>query len=97
MRALYAQNRFETDSACSSKPVARLDNHSLYGTELNPRLAALLQLRPGLLLRAAAGRAFSAPSFDDLFKPTERFARAVGGFVGETGKSRPETGDGLVG
>ena len=87
MRALYAQNRFEI-GAHAFEAGARLDNHSLYGTELNPRLAALLQVRPGLLLRAAAGRAFSAPSFDDLFKPTERFARAVGGFVGETGNRR---------
>lgn len=92
MRALYAQNRFEI-GAHSLEAGARLDNHSLYGTELNPRLAALVQLRPGILLRAAAGRAFSAPSFDDLFKPTERFARAVGGFVGETGNRdlAPET------
>ncbi|MCY3760081.1 MAG: TonB-dependent receptor [Gemmatimonadetes bacterium] len=92
MRALYAQNRLEI-GAHVLEAGARLDNHSLYGTELNPRLAAVFRLRPGILLRAAAGRAFSAPSFDDLFKPTERFARAVGGFVGETGNRglAPET------
>ena len=92
MSALYAQNRFEI-GAHVLEAGARLDNHSLYGTELNPRLAALFQVRPGILLRAAAGRAFSAPSFDDLFKPTERFARAVGRFVGETGNRglAPET------
>ena len=84
MRALYAQNRFEIGSNTLEAGV-RLDNHSLYGTELNPRLAAVLQVRPGIFLHAAAGRAFSAPSFDDLFKPTERFARAIGGFAGETG------------
>ena len=82
--ALYAQNRFEI-GAHELELGVRLDNHSLYGSELNPRMSAAARLREGLVLRAAIGRAFVSPSFDILFKPTEIFPRAVGDVIGETG------------
>ena len=82
--AAYAQNRFEIGKHVAEIGM-RLDHHSLYGTQVNPRASSLMQLRENLVLHAAVGRAYVAPSFDDLFKPTELFQNAIGDVVGETG------------
>ncbi len=82
--ALYVQNRFELDRHVLEAG-ARLDDHSLYGTQFNPRISAALQVRDNLVFHSAIGRAFVAPSFDDLFKPTEVFSVPIDDVVGETG------------
>ena len=81
--AMYVQNRFEI-GAHEVEVGVRLDDHSLYGNQLNPRMSIAARLHEGLVLRSALGRAFVSPSFDDIFRPTELFPQAIGDVVGET-------------
>ena len=83
--AAYVQNRFELGPRAEMEIGGRVDVHSIYGTELNPRVAGVAQLHANTALHASVGRAFVAPTFDDLLKPTELFPEPIGELVGETG------------
>lgn len=47
----------------------RLDHHPGFGLEASPRLGATYQLGPSMRLRASAGRAYRAPTLNDLYWP----------------------------
>ncbi|MFC1729330.1 TonB-dependent receptor plug domain-containing protein [candidate division KSB1 bacterium] len=49
----------------------RVDNHSEWGTELNPSLSAGYVAGSDLIFKASVGRAFRAPSFIELYSPAE--------------------------
>lgn len=49
---------------------ARLDHYSDFGTAVNPKIGAKLQLNPNALLRASVGTGFKAPTLSALYKAT---------------------------
>ncbi|SFM53704.1 TonB-dependent receptor plug domain-containing protein [Thermodesulforhabdus norvegica] len=64
--SLYAQDEIEW------KPFrfvigGRIDNNSLYGTEFNPRFAALWHINESVSLRASVGRGFKSPTIRQLY------------------------------
>jgi outer membrane receptor for ferrienterochelin and colicins len=59
--------RVECDQQLSIVPGARLDVDSQYGHQVSPKLALRYDPVPCLTLRAAYGRGFRAPSFQQLF------------------------------
>lgn len=52
----------------------RADLHSVYGTQINPRVGLVYFVRPDLRLRLAAGRTFRGPTMADLYYPFDGFA-----------------------
>ncbi|MEW5803393.1 MAG: TonB-dependent receptor [bacterium] len=48
----------------------RIDHHDQWGTEFNPKGSILYKISPKTNLRLNAGRAFLAPSLDQLYKTT---------------------------
>jgi outer membrane receptor for ferrienterochelin and colicins len=70
--------RVECDQQLSIVPGARLDVDSQYGTQLSPKLAVRYDPAPCLTLRAAYGRGFRAPSFQQLFL---RFENPTVGYI----------------
>jgi vitamin B12 transporter len=64
---LYTQYDWRVSPAVLVSLGAREDNFTfLYGTQLNPRGGVVVLLSDRLLFRAAAGRTFRAPTFDEL-------------------------------
>lgn len=47
----------------------RIDKHSEWGTEINPSVSLGYFVRPDIILKASAGRAFRAPTFTELYSP----------------------------
>ena len=45
----------------------RYDNHSVFGGQANPRVSLVFQAARGTKVSANAGRAFRAPTFEDLY------------------------------
>lgn len=45
----------------------RMDSHSLYGTEFNPKASVMWEIREKTRLRASAGRAFKSPTIRQLY------------------------------
>ena len=60
--AIFAQNTTTLTEALALTASARVDQHSEYGTQLAPRLSALLRLGPVWTVRASAGAGYFAPS-----------------------------------
>lgn len=59
---VFAQTTMELSPALSLTASARADRHSQYGTQLAPRLSALVRLGPEWALRGSAGGGYFAPS-----------------------------------
>lgn len=65
----------------------RIDNHSLYGTEFNPKTSVIWNLKDSISLRASVGRAFKSPTIRQLYvffkhgpwwnKPNEKLAPEI--------------------
>lgn len=60
--AVFAQNTLTLTPLLSLTASVRVDQHSEYGTQLAPRLSALLRLGPTWTLRASGGGGYFAPS-----------------------------------
>ena len=60
--ALFAQNTITLSQALSVTASARVDQHSEYGTQIAPRLSALMRLGPTWTLRASGGGGYFALS-----------------------------------
>ena len=60
--ALFAQNTLTISHSLSVTASARVDRHSEYGTQLAPRLSALLRLGETWTLRTSGGAGYFAPS-----------------------------------
>jgi iron complex outermembrane receptor protein len=59
---LFAQNTLTLSRALSFTGSARMDRHSEYGTQVAPRLSALLRVGPSWTVRASGGAGYFAPS-----------------------------------
>jgi outer membrane receptor for ferrienterochelin and colicins len=70
--------RVECDQQLSIVPGARLDVDSQFGHQVSPKLALRYDPVPCLTLRAAYGRGFRAPSFQQLFL---RFENPTVGYI----------------
>jgi outer membrane cobalamin receptor len=64
--AVYAQEDWQVTPGMLLSAGVREDSFQLYGTQVNPRIGVVVLLNDRLTLRAAAGRTFRAPSFDEL-------------------------------
>ncbi len=63
---LYAQDDWQITPGMLLSLGVRQDTFELYGTQVNPRIGLVVLLSDRLTLRAAAGRTFRAPTFDEL-------------------------------
>ncbi len=55
----------------------RLDKHSVYGGQFNPKLSSQYEVTPWLAVQASVGRGFKAPDFRQLYL---NFTNAVAGY-----------------
>lgn len=67
-KAIYGEDEIKVFEHLIVVPGIRWDNHSIYGNQVNPRLSALYKLN-NVNLRASVGRAFRAPTLNDLYWP----------------------------
>jgi iron complex outermembrane receptor protein len=65
--AAYFDSEFDFTSKFTLGAAARFENYSDFGSTLNGKLAARLQIAEGLALRASAGTGFRAPSLAQLY------------------------------
>ncbi len=66
---LWLEDEWKVFSTFSVLPGIRFDNHSEYGSEWSPSVGSVFQPLKNTTLRASAGRAYRAPSFNDLYYP----------------------------
>ncbi|MER3402141.1 MAG: hypothetical protein C4337_02290 [Armatimonadota bacterium] len=64
--ALFVQGEWHV-ARCRPVAGVRYDTHSIYGSQLSPRLGFTYQLNRQHILRASWGEAFRAPSFVELY------------------------------
>lgn len=65
--ALYVEDLIETETPWSFTLAGRLDSDSRYGEVVSPRAAAVYRLTDQTRVWGAVGRAFRAPSFNELY------------------------------
>ena len=66
--ALFVQDELRlADDRIYLTAGGRWDHHSVYGSELSPRAAAIYYARPDLSLKASYDRAFRAPTLSNLY------------------------------
>ncbi len=63
---LYVQDDWQITPRVLLSTCVREDIFELYGAQVSPRIGVVLLLSDRLVLRAAAGRTFRAPSFDEI-------------------------------
>ncbi|MEK6647649.1 MAG: TonB-dependent receptor [Candidatus Firestonebacteria bacterium] len=67
-KAVFGEDEIKLFESFNINPGLRLDNHSVYGNQINPRLSMLYNL-DNINLRVSAGRAFRSPTMNDLYWP----------------------------
>ncbi|PIU67923.1 MAG: hypothetical protein COS84_02750 [Armatimonadetes bacterium CG07_land_8_20_14_0_80_40_9] len=65
--AIYLQDEVTPSELLTLILGVRYDHHSVYGSEVNPRLSALYRWKEKTSLRVSVGRAFRAPTVNDLY------------------------------
>jgi len=73
----YLQHDFTLFKRLSIIAGARLDDHSVYGKRISPKLSSLLKVNKWLSLKASAGEGFKAPDFRQLYL---NFSNPVAGY-----------------
>lgn len=73
--AVFGQQEVALTSRASALVGVRFDGHSDFRNEWSPRASLLLSPGGGSRVRASAGRAYRAPTFNDRFWPFDGFAR----------------------
>ena len=63
----YAQHDFTVLKRLNIVAGARMDNHSVYGRRISPKISTLLKATKWLSLKASAGEGFKAPDFRQLY------------------------------
>ncbi|OGS26520.1 MAG: hypothetical protein A2297_02845 [Elusimicrobia bacterium RIFOXYB2_FULL_48_7] len=81
LSSLFAQKEFEF-SKLRTTLGARYDSHSVYGSQLNPRLNNVYNLDDDMKLSLNIGRAFTGPTFEDIYSPVRTWD--FFGYGGET-------------
>ena len=66
---VYAQDEISPGTRWRVVPGGRVDIHSVFGTVVSPKLAAMFRATDGLTFRASGGRAFRAPAMSELYMP----------------------------
>jgi len=66
-RSGYGQDEIQVNDRLTLVPGLRLDDHSVFGTEINPKLSLSYQLDARTTLRGSAGRAFKSPTIRQLY------------------------------
>jgi len=66
--SLFIQNELMLfDRRLALVPGARLEDHSTFGTEINPRFSAMYRIFDATTLRGSVGRAFKSPTIRQLY------------------------------
>ncbi|TAF94926.1 MAG: TonB-dependent receptor [Cytophagia bacterium] len=73
----FAQYEWQPTSRWNITAGSRFDAHSVYGSQLSPKLAAQWQATKSLAVRGSAGVGFKAPDFRQLYL---NFTNAVAGY-----------------
>lgn len=66
---------------------ARYDRHSLYANKFNPRISGAITLPSATKLRASWGKAYRAPTLNDLYWPSSTYTEGNPDLKAESGKS----------
>ncbi len=74
---LYLQYDFSPDEKWNIVLGGRFDNHSVYGSQLSPKLSIQYDIMPQIAVRVSAGMGFKAPDFRQLYL---NFTNAVAGY-----------------
>ena len=65
--SLYGQDEFKLLNDLTLVGGFRFDDHSVFGSEVNPKLSAMYNLSESTALRASVGRAFKSPTIRQLY------------------------------
>ncbi|MGX9726457.1 MAG: TonB-dependent receptor plug domain-containing protein [Candidatus Electronema sp. VV] len=65
--SLYGQDEVKLLNDLTLVGGFRFDDHSVFGSEINPKLSAMYSLSDSTSLRASAGRAFKSPTIRQLY------------------------------
>ncbi|WP_339137716.1 MAG: TonB-dependent receptor [Candidatus Electrothrix sp. GW3-4] len=65
--SLYAQDEIVLGEALTVVGGLRFDDHSVFDSEINPKLSLMYTLSEGITLRASAGRSFKSPTIRQLY------------------------------
>lgn len=76
-RYLYAQYEFLPSKQWNITLGSRFDLHTVYGSQLSPKIAVQYEINPKIVLRASAGMGFKAPDFRQLYL---NFNNSVAGY-----------------
>lgn len=77
-RYLFVQQEWAWGQRWTIVAGARLDAHTVYGTQLSPKFSARYQLHRHLILRGSWGTGFKAPDFRQLYL---NFHNAIAGYA----------------
>ncbi len=65
--AVYLNDNYKLNDKVKLSLGGRLDNHELFGTEISPMVGSVIKLSPVLNLKVSYGKAYSTPTFNDLY------------------------------
>ncbi len=68
-KAIYIQDKLQVKDSLIITLGGRLDDHETYGSEFCPRAGAVYELNDNVNFFASAGKAFRAPTFNELYWP----------------------------
>ncbi len=91
--AIYLQKRMNFTNLQATFG-GRYDHHSVWGGAFNPRLSVVYNLSDKIKVSGNAGRAFRAPTFNDLYYPESSWPASEWGPAGDSKGNRevePET------
>lgn len=93
LRALYLQDEISIGEPLILVLGGRYDKHSVYGEEWSPRISArYLVSKTGTIIRVSGGKAFRAPTFNDLYWPYSSFTWGPTTYIIEGNSDlKPET------
>lgn len=87
---LFSQKEWLLNTKLNITLGARLDKHSLYNPQFNPKLALAYKIKPGLSINASVGTGFKAPDF------RQQFLFFTNSLVGYTLLGANELSNGLI-
>lgn len=66
---IFGQDKLQLSALDTLQVGARIDMHSEYGSQFDPRVGYLKKLSDKTILRSSIGRSFRAPTFNELYWP----------------------------
>ncbi|OGF53498.1 MAG: hypothetical protein A2452_06750 [Candidatus Firestonebacteria bacterium RIFOXYC2_FULL_39_67] len=86
-KSLFAQDTLNLLSSWVFTSSARYDSNTVYGGSFNPMFSLLCNIENGVQVKASYGTSFRAPTFSDLFWPSDMFSVGNPSLLPETATS----------